>query len=170
MKKKERKICMSANEGDNNEKKSKKRTTRSIGSKLVGNIGENIVAYELYLNGWMPTKNYLGGFDLLAIKQKEIRKIEVKTRTLERKPKEVSNNLRRIFKISKNEMDESDFIICILYPLIKRAFIVKSSDVPREKDGKGSISVHVSGKNDDIFPEEQKYWSNLDNWGLLDKY
>ena len=74
MKKKERKICMSVNEGVNNEKKSKKRTMRSIGSKLVGNIGEDIVAYELYLRGWMPTRNYLGGFDLLAIKQKEIRK------------------------------------------------------------------------------------------------
>lgn len=159
---------MSVNEGDNDEKKSKKRTKRSIGSKLIGNIGEDIVAYELFLRGWMPTKNYLGGYDLLAIKQKEIRKIEVKTRTIERKPKEISENLRRIFMISKNELDESDFIICILYPLIKRAFIVKSSDVPREKDGKGRINVYLSGKNDDFFPETQKYGSNLDNWGLLD--
>ncbi|GAH80630.1 unnamed protein product, partial [marine sediment metagenome] len=148
---------MSVNEEDNNEKKNKKRTKRSIGSKLIGNIGEDIVAYELFLRGWMPTKNYLGGFDLLAIKQKEIRKIEVKTRTIERKPKEVSEKLRRIFMVSKNELDESDFIICILYPLIKRAFIVKSSDVPREKDGKGRINVYLSGKNDDIFPEAQKY-------------
>ena len=146
----------------------KKRTKRSIGSTLVGNIGEDIVAYELFLRGWMPTRNYLGGFDILAIKQEEIRKIEVKTRTLERKPTETEDRLRRIFKISKNELDRSDFIICLAYPIPNWALIVKSKDIPRAKDGKGSISVYFEGGDDNIFVEEQKYRSNLNNWELLD--
>ena len=153
---------MDVDVGTNNENKiSGKRSKRSIGSMLIGNIGEEIVAYELFLRGWMPTKNFLGGFDILATKQKEIKKIEVKTRTLERKLTEVSENLRRTFTISKNELEQSDFVICIIYPLPNWALIVKSKDIPRNKDGKGMVFARFNGKDDKNFLEEQKYKSNL---------
>ncbi len=167
---KEKEIKMDADKGTNNENKiSGKRSKRAIGSTLIGNIGEEIVAYELFLRDWMPTKNFLGGFDILATKQKEIRKIEVKTRTLERKPTEVSENLRRIFKISKNELEQSDFVICIIYPLPNWALIFKSKDIPRNKDGGGMVFAKFNGEGDKNFLEEQKYKNNLNNWDLLDK-
>ncbi len=147
----------------------KKRTKRSIGSTLVGNIGEDIVAYELFLRDWMPTRNYLGGFDILAIKQEEIIKIEVKTRTLKRKPTETEDRLRRNFTISKNELEQSDFVICIIYPLPNWALIFKSKDISRNKDGGGMVFAKFNGEGDKNFLEEQKYKNNLNNWDLLDK-
>jgi hypothetical protein len=129
------------------------------GSKLVGDIGEAIVSYELFKRGWEPTKNLLDGYDILIVKGHKVKKIEVKTRSFKR-------GERRPITVTKNEMITSDFIICHLYPS-DWFLIVNVKDIPKdEKTGRGRFSIYINQQGE---INSEKYNNGLNNWELLER-
>lgn len=137
---------------ENNKKK-----FHNPGSKMIGDIGELTVAYELFKHGWTPNANLLDGHDILIFKNHKIRKIEVKTRSLEL-------NANKLFILSKNEMDNCDFLVCLLYP-VSWFLIISVKDIPRQASGKGRISINLDDKGN---ISSNKYLSGLNNWELLE--
>ena len=130
--------------------------------RLLGDIGEKIVALELMKWGFTVHKNLSDGYDILALRNGNILKIEVKMRY----PWEYKNNVlvakrRCNFKLTKNEMERCDFVIGLVYGNMNEFLIVNVKDIASsKKDGGGVIPAML---NEDMNFSKNSNWTNSIN-------
>ncbi|KKM15922.1 hypothetical protein LCGC14_1691130 [marine sediment metagenome] len=76
---------------------------KNTGSRLLGDIGESIVAYELFKRGFSVAINKLSGYDILCEKNGIFLKIEVKVQemNLQRFGKRFGKSLIILLQIKK---------------------------------------------------------------------
>ena len=137
---------------------------KNTGNKLLGDIGEAIIAYELFKRGFSVAMNKLSGYDILAEKISIFLKIEVKTRYYRDKAGLPKKLLK--FTITQNEMNICDVIICYIHGLNIFLIMPRNVVTKRTKSNKGLISITLRDKK--ITPHSQ--WKQyLDNWQFLDE-
>lgn len=135
--------------------------------RLLGDIGEKIVALELMKWGFTVHKNLSDGYDILALRNGKILKIEVKMRY----PWEYKNNVlvakrRCNFKLTKNEMERCDFVIGLVYGNLNEFLIVNVKDINIiNKKGGGVIPAML---NEDMsFSKNSKWTKSINDWSIL---
>lgn len=130
--------------------------------RFRGEMGENIVSYELLRRGWNVMKNLGGhGFDLLAKTPNNLvqRQIEVKTTDPGLKTGTAKNQLTVV--LSDSEMSAADF--CIYYIHGYNTFFI----IPRAAfPSGGSITVTVS-KKDGLISAGSQFEPYRNQWDSL---
>ena len=145
----------------------KKKLKKENRKRLLGDIGEKKVALELIKLGFTVHINLSDGYDILAIRNGKILKIEVKMRY----PWEYKNDVlvakrRCNFNLTKNEMERCDFVIGLVYGNMDEFLIVNVKDINIiKKDGGGVIPAML---NEDMnFSKNSKWSKSINNWSIL---
>jgi predicted AAA+ superfamily ATPase len=125
-----------------------------------GELGESIVAYELMKRKWTVMENLGGqGYDLLAVRDRVQRRIEVKTTDPELKTGRSKNQLTVL--LTDKESQEADFLIFYVHGH-ETYFIIPREAFPSSR----SVTVIV-GKNGQI-GHGSAYEPYRNKWKLLD--
>jgi len=97
-------------------------------NRILADIGESIVAYELQKQGWQAMLNLGGiGFDIFAKKRDVIRRIEIKSIDPEQKAGKYRKHLRQ--SISPAERRDCDFVVVYVHGDSK-FFVIPIEKIP----------------------------------------
>jgi predicted RNA-binding protein with PUA domain len=125
--------------------------------RILTEIGEHIVAYELQKRGWQVMLNLGGiGFDIFAKKGDVSRKIEVKTTDPGQKVGRYRQHLRQ--RITDAERNICDFVVVYVHGYNK-FLVIPIREIPEHN----SIVMYI-GKNGNIkqYAEFENAWERLE--------
>lgn len=129
--------------------------------RFRGDIGENIVAYELMKRGWNVMRNVGGqGYDLLAIRDNHRVQRRVEVKTTDPKLKTGKHSKQLTVLLTESESEATDFLIFYIHGY-DTFFIIPQNAFP------SSRSVTVSIGKDGKISSGSQFEPYRDKWELL---
>ena len=133
-----------------------KKAERKPKRRILGDIGEHIVAYELQKRGWDVMMNLGVGFDIYAKKGDVARRIEVKAIDPYERVGKYKRHLRQ--KVTDAERASCNFVILYVHG-DNKFFIIPIKEIPDH-----NIIVMYRGKDKSI----RQYAEFENRWELLE--